>query len=144
MRLLPFVVGLLLLGGCGGKAPAPKKLPPPPSQAAPQKAAPQKPKGGIATANLQNGKKIFETTCAPCHGIEGKGNGPAAGGLNPKPRNFTDAAVMEKLSDEHIFKTIREGGGAVGKSPLMPAQPQLSDPEIWDLVAYVRTFAQKK
>lgn len=89
-----------------------------------------------------NGKKLFETTCVPCHGIEGKGNGPASKGLNPPPRNFTDKSLMSKMDDEHIFKTIRGGGAAVGKSPVMPAQPQFTDQQLKDLIAYVRHFSE--
>ena len=50
-----------------------------------------------ATAeNIQKGKKIFEGkgTCFTCHGMEGKGDGPAAVGLDPSPRDFTSAAFQ--------------------------------------------------
>ncbi|MER3447515.1 MAG: cytochrome C [Candidatus Dadabacteria bacterium] len=67
------------------------------------------------------GKALFAEKCTPCHGHEGKGNGPAAGALNPKPRNLTDANYVSTLTDEHIFKVIKEDGVSVGKSPAMPA-----------------------
>uniref|UniRef100_UPI001C3E5745 c-type cytochrome n=1 Tax=Picosynechococcus sp. (strain ATCC 27264 / PCC 7002 / PR-6) TaxID=32049 RepID=UPI001C3E5745 len=38
---------------------------------------------------VEKGKTIFQTTCATCHGTEGKGDGIAGATLNPKPRNFT-------------------------------------------------------
>jgi hypothetical protein len=39
---------------------------------------------------IAKGKNIFTTVCSSCHGTDGKGDGPAATSLNPKPRNFTD------------------------------------------------------
>jgi mono/diheme cytochrome c family protein len=50
---------------------------------------------------------------------------------------------MNALSNEHLFKVIKEGGPAVGKSPLMaPWGGTLSDEQIWDVVAFVRSLAQ--
>jgi mono/diheme cytochrome c family protein len=50
---------------------------------------------------------------------------------------------MSKLSDEDIFKTVKNGGASVGKSPLMPAWgATLKDDQIQDVVAYVRTLSK--
>jgi mono/diheme cytochrome c family protein len=50
---------------------------------------------------------------------------------------------MGKLSDEHLFRVIKEGGAAVGKSPLMaPWGGTLGDPQIHDLVAFVRSLSR--
>lgn len=99
------------------------------------------PKSGDAA----DGKKLYEQYCATCHGRSGKGDGPAAAGLNPKPRNHTDAKYMKTLSDDHLFKTIKEGGAAVGKSPIMPAWgASIPDDQIRDLVAYLRVLCRCK
>src|SRR5690349_8195591 len=37
---------------------------------------------------IDKGKTTFSTTCASCHGADGKGDGVAGATLNPKPRNF--------------------------------------------------------
>lgn len=85
------------------------------------------------------GKAIFMEKCTPCHGQQGKGDGPAGTALNPKPRNLTDAKYVSTLTDDHIFKTIGEGGAAVGKSPAMPSwKAAMSEGDIWNLVAYIR------
>ena len=90
------------------------------------------------------GKAKYQEVCAACHGATGKGDGPAAAGLPTKPRNHTDYAYMSKLKDQQIFDTIKKGGQAMGKSPLMPPWGgQLSDQQIRDLVAYIRTLARK-
>jgi mono/diheme cytochrome c family protein len=42
-----------------------------------------------------------------------------------------------------LFKVTKEGGPAVGKSPMMaPWGGTLSDEQIWDVVAFVRSLAQ--
>ena len=85
------------------------------------------------------GKEKYNQICASCHGPSGKGDGPAAAALDPKPRNLSDPKYVSTLSDEQIFKTVKEGGAAVGKSPLMPAWGGvLSDNDIWNVIAYLR------
>lgn len=93
----------------------------------------------------ENGKKVYTAKCVSCHGEKGDGNGPAGKALKPKPTDFTDEKAMSGKADEELIKVTKEGGKAVGKSPLMAAfGGQLKDEEIKDLVAYVRTFAKKK
>lgn len=97
----------------------------------------------LAAGNVAKGKALFEQNCASCHGPGGKGDGPAAVALTPKPRSLTDKAYMSALSDQHIFDTIKKGGAAVGKSPLMPSLgAALKDSEIHDVVAFVRSLAK--
>ena len=89
------------------------------------------------------GKAKYETLCVGCHGVSGKGDGPAAAALNPKPRNYTDKKYMATLKDEEIFKITKEGGPAVKKSQLMPAWgAALSDQDIRNIAAHIRTFAK--
>jgi cytochrome c553 len=104
--------------------------------------------GGAAaagTADMVAARAEFKNRCATCHGEEGKGNGPAAGALNPKPRNYTDTTWQKSVTDDQIKKTIVMGGAAVGKSPIMPASPDLdSKPEVLNgIVAVVRAFDGK-
>lgn len=86
-------------------------------------------------------KYMENMRCSACHGESGKGDGPAAVALNPKPRNYTDCKEMGKRSDAELFKVIKEGGAAAGLSPLMVAfGSQLSDKEIWDVIAFIRSI----
>lgn len=97
----------------------------------------------IADGDAARGAKQYALMCASCHGAGGAGDGPVSAGLNPKPTNHTDAAYMTTLSDDHLFKVVKEGGGAVGKSVLMaPWGGALNDGQIWDVVAYMRTLAK--
>ena len=41
------------------------------------------------TPSAVNGKAMFDTYCTPCHGKEGKGDGPAAGALKTPPADLT-------------------------------------------------------
>jgi hypothetical protein len=87
---------------------------------------------------------MFTQRCMPCHGEAGHGDGPGSAALNPKPRNYTDGAWQKSVTDEQIKKTILYGGAAVGKSPMMPANPDLDGkPELDGLVAKVRSFSGK-
>ena len=87
----------------------------------------------------------WDTLCVTCHGATGKGDGPGAAALNPKPRSFADPAWQSSVTDEHIEKVIVEGGAAVGKSALMTANPDLKDkPEVVkELVKAIRAFGPK-
>jgi len=92
--------------------------------------------------DAKKGAKHYEMICAACHGAEGNGKGPASGALKPPPRDFTDAELMETLSDEHLIEVISKGGAAVGRSPLMPPwEGALKAKEIRDVAAYIRSFA---
>jgi mono/diheme cytochrome c family protein len=94
------------------------------------------------TGDPTAGKVTYEKICAMCHGMTGKGDGPTAAVLNPKPRNHTDGVYMNPLKDEYLFQIIKEGGAKAGKSQLMPAwAAQLKDDEIRNVIAYIRTLA---
>ena len=56
-------------------------------------------------------------------------------GLTPKPRNFTDFKVMSRLSDMTMAHSIRNGIPGTG----MPAW-NLSDPQVNDVIGYIKTF----
>lgn len=89
------------------------------------------------------GKQKYQQFCSSCHGAEGKGNGPAAASLNPKPRDHSNKKYMKTMSDQDIFKITKMGGAAVGKSPTMPPWGgALSDDDIRNVVAFIRTLAK--
>jgi mono/diheme cytochrome c family protein len=97
----------------------------------------------LPEGDAAEGGALYQTYCASCHGPRGEGDGPVAAGLNPKPAKHSDGAYMNTLSNEHLFKVIKEGGVSVGKSPLMaPWGGTLGDEQIADLVAFVRSLAK--
>lgn len=98
----------------------------------------------VYSSPAEEARVIFSERCTPCHGPEGRGDGPSASSLNPKPRNYHDLAWQEKATDEGIAKAILEGGAAVGKSTVMPSNPDLEKkPEVVrELVKVIRGFAK--
>jgi len=97
----------------------------------------------IAAGDLAKGKASFDQICASCHGTSGKGDGAAAAALSPKPRDLTDKKYVSDLKDDYIKKIVKEGGQAVGKSPLMPPMGSaLKDADIENIIAYVRSLGK--
>jgi mono/diheme cytochrome c family protein len=115
----------------------------PPAPPGPAAAAAAESDNSESAPGEAQAETIFKTRCSTCHGMEGKGNGAAALTLNPKPRNYTDVAWQKSVTDDHIREIIVKGGAAVGKSPLMPPNPDLTDkPAVVNaLVKKVRSFA---
>ena len=129
---------LVILAGCGGEDRARPSAEPPPRDAAPLFGAePTEPVPPAAEA-----KAIWESACATCHGAEGRGDGSMAGRLNPPPRDHSDPAWQDSVTDEEIAAVIVEGGLAVGKSATMPARTELAQkPEVLaELVRRIRGF----
>lgn len=90
---------------------------------------------------LDGAARMYREMCAVCHGTGGKRDGPAAEGMAVKPRDHTDAADMNSLTDAQIFDIVSRGGSAVGKFAGMPAWGQaLSEQQIRDLVRYIRSL----
>jgi mono/diheme cytochrome c family protein len=97
-----------------------------------------------AAEDLAAAKSNYQTFCVKCHGAGGKGDGASAATLKTKPRDFTDCARMKTLSDDTLFKVIKNGGAANALSGDMPAWSQgFEDDEIHGLVAFVRSFCKK-
>ncbi len=97
-----------------------------------------------AEVDLKAAASNFSDSCVDCHGESGKGDGKKAAELKSKPADYTNCAVMTKLSDDYLFNVIKNGGKSVGKSKDMADFGKAyDDNEIRGLVAYVRTFCKK-
>jgi cytochrome c553 len=95
----------------------------------------------VLGGDASKGEAKFKQLCISCHGEKGNGQGAAAAAMNPKPGNFTDPANSERLTDEWIYKMVKNGGAANGKSPMMVAWGGvLKDNEVRDVAAYVTKF----
>jgi high-affinity iron transporter len=89
-------------------------------------------------ADMAAAKQNYDTFCVKCHGSSGKGDGPAGAALATHPANFSDCAMMSKMSDDTMFNVIKNGGGATGRSKDMPAWSSgFEDGEIHDLAAFL-------
>lgn len=97
----------------------------------------------LAQGNSATGKDLFTKHCASCHGPVGKGDGPAAAALNPKPADLTNKGYVAGLKDQYLFDLLQKGGAATGKSPMMPPfGSKLKEGEIHDVIAYLRSLAK--
>jgi len=132
-------------GPGGDSAPGPKPPAAPAPAQAPATVQPPSPEPAGASAATRKADLIFSTRCATCHGPGGAGDGPGSVALDPKPRDFRDATWQASVSDDHLRTIILEGGGAVGKSPLMPPNPDLvGQPEVVTaLVEHVRGLGSR-
>jgi mono/diheme cytochrome c family protein len=88
------------------------------------------------TETLEEGKALFQTYCAVCHGEQGKGDGPVASKI-PPPAAYTSDRVIQ-FPRGRIFHVITMGSG---KMPSYAAQ--LSANERWKIVMYVSTVLQR-
>ncbi|WP_107685605.1 c-type cytochrome [Niastella koreensis] len=85
---------------------------------------------------LAAGKALYTANCGPCHGDKGRGDGPAAAGLNPKPADHTSAFVQNE-SDGSLFWKITEG-----RTPMPSYKKTFTDEQRWEIVTYIRSLAK--
>jgi mono/diheme cytochrome c family protein len=97
----------------------------------------------VDPATLSLGQTTYLEYCVQCHGVDGKGNGPAAPGLLPPPRNLTQGlykfpwvAYGELPHDEDFARIIRHG---LKGSAMLPWD--ISDERLDAVIQYIKTFA---
>ncbi|HPG28146.1 MAG: cytochrome c [Spirochaetaceae bacterium] len=95
------------------------------------------------SAGARPADELYAQNCASCHGPTGRGDGPLSAGLVPAPAKHADGNYMNPLTNDYLFRVVKEGGAAVGKSAMMaPWGTSMSDEEIRGLVAHMRTLAE--
>ena len=95
-------------------------------------------------ADIERGTKVYKEYCVQCHGKEGRGDGPGALGLDPKPAVHSELSLSD-YPDDYLYNLIFYGGKSLGKSSNMPDFGlTLSKQNIADVIAYLRsTFKDK-
>jgi len=93
-------------------------------------------------AFAQDAKAIYQKECAKCHGDAGAGDGAMGQKLKDKPTDWTKGGGggLKDMNDQQVYEAIAKGGGAVGKSKAMPSYPKLSEADVWNVVAYVKSL----
>ncbi len=84
----------------------------------------------------QAGKQVYEVNCQMCHGPAGRGDGPVAASLSPKPPDLSSKAVQAETDGELFWKITTGRGG-------MPSWQSLPDKDRWSAVDYIRSLARK-
>lgn len=89
---------------------------------------------------VEKGKALYngKGTCFNCHGTDGMGNGPAATGLDPAPRDFHRHGFWRHRTEGEIFWVIKNGSPGTS---MIGFVGQLTDEEIWAIIQYERSFA---
>lgn len=92
--------------------------------------------------SIPEAKKIFtgKGRCYTCHGLSGRGDGPAGSSFNPRPRDFTDAQWQRMRTDGEIFWAISEGT----EYGMIPFGGILSEKERWLAVNYIRELGKNR
>jgi cytochrome c oxidase cbb3-type subunit 3 len=94
-----------------------------------------------------NGRQIYETFCAKCHGIDGKGNIPEEIKQNwdVPPPDFTDGYFNTREPRKDWYAVIKYGGPVRGLSQTMPAFGDVfSDEQIYDVIEHIKSFVDQK
>ena len=89
------------------------------------------------TPDLGQGQALYESTCAPCHGITGSGKGPVAHELNPPPSNFQDPEFMNRATPYQFFNAMTYG---VQGTAMPSHQEALNEQQRWDIAFYLMTL----
>ncbi len=65
----------------------------------------------VERINPTDGKQMYTSYCAPCHGADGRGNGPVAGALKSQPTDLTTLAKSNngKYPDTHVVSVLQFG-----------------------------------
>ncbi|HKK45828.1 MAG TPA: cytochrome c [Balneolaceae bacterium] len=87
---------------------------------------------------LSLGEKTFKSNCTTCHGKKGKGNGPAAVALNPKPANLQSDRVQNESQGALFWKI------STGKKGMPSWKSALSKKQLWAVVIYVKNLTKSK
>ena len=83
------------------------------------------------------GRALYLGNCAACHGPDGLGDGDAGQALSPSPAVLAYMITRPIAVDPYLMWSISEGGGQFNSE--MPAfKDELSQDEIWDIIAYMR------
>jgi mono/diheme cytochrome c family protein len=140
VALLVMVVAALALTACGGgggsKGSGLTRKDPPADYA-----NATNPFDGNADAVTQ-GKEVYTSNCATCHGDNADGTGAAGAALDPKPANLQ--TTVKETNPAYMHWVVSEGGQAAGLSASMVSYKGiLSDDEIWKVVTYLNATYKK-
>lgn len=86
----------------------------------------------------ENGQPIFEERCAVCHGKQGRGDGPEAPFLSPRPASLVSAGTSVK-TDAELLAVIANGKP---RTSMLAWKDLLTEEQRRDVLAYIRTLVR--
>jgi len=133
-------LGLLALAAAQEAKPA--QAPPKPAAAPyytiPMEAAHKENPVSATPESLARAKKQYGYDCVMCHGKDGNGKGEVAVDMKLSMHDESNPATLKDRSDGELFYIIKKG-----KDQMPPEGDRVKDERIWDMVNYVRGFANK-
>jgi mono/diheme cytochrome c family protein len=85
--------------------------------------------------SVDRGRKLYQLHCTVCHGKQGKGDGPAAAGLSPRPPDLAEMAGQHPDGD--LAWKIESG-----KGPMPAWKDILTENQVWDLVNFIKSLGR--
>ena len=94
-----------------------------------------------ASAQPPDGRELYRTACAACHGADGRGAAPSAGGFDTPLPDFTDCSFSTVEPDADWLAVSHDGGPARGFDRRMPAFGEaMTEAELQATLDHIRAF----
>ena len=87
--------------------------------------------------SLARGREVYRTTCSGCHGVTGRGDGPEAAALTPRPANLADPVALRGSSPLDFYRRITFGTAGTAMPPFELTFPP---EDRWALALYVSSL----
>jgi mono/diheme cytochrome c family protein len=88
-------------------------------------------------ASLARGQEIYASLCATCHGVQGRGDGPLARTMIPRPADFR-VHMAEGHTPDQLFDWLSNG---VPDTAMVGFADQITVEDRWNVINYLQTFA---
>jgi mono/diheme cytochrome c family protein len=89
--------------------------------------------------SIAAGKAVYQRYCRSCHGINAEGG--SGSDISPPAPDLTDSEWKRGSTDGEIFSVIKNG--VPPELNMEPWGDRIMDPDIWNVVNYVRSLAKK-
>ena len=89
--------------------------------------------------SIREGRRMYDTQCALCHGKAGDGKGDLVESMGLKLRDYRDPAALKDMTDGALFHVLKKG------CEQMPGEEgRIKENQLWNLVNYIRSLARKE
>ena len=109
---------------------------------------PEPARGENRVASIAAGKKLYDLNCASCHGNVAQGAAKAGLAISiieeqggKQPPDLTDDTWDHGSTDSEIYTVIKKG---IPPTMMTGYEGRIPDHDIWNIINYIRTLAQKK
>jgi len=89
--------------------------------------------------SIATGKQVYTRYCAVCHGVNAEGG--SGSDISPPAPDLTDKEWKRGSTDGEIFSVIKNG--VPPDLNMEPWGDRIKDPDIWNVVNYIRSLAKK-